>query len=264
VDDVEDVKRLREEYEGALDEAETKRAAYHRAIKKMHLAGVPLREIAEQLGLSHQRVHQIVTGEAAQPPKRKRARSAGVVAALILLVAGSVGVAFAWTHRGPFTPIATGPIASNLVSMPRVTGLSVVDAQRLLSQNGVCVAAITASGSGTASSSIDGQSPAPGSLLVRGANGSLEVPGPERAFTIGSIKIPIIRSEETALTIDRPTGSCGHEVSVFGATVRLGGTLTVTELGPDSGKIVFVAGTMLYPDGIAAGTRGPDLTHFAT
>lgn len=38
----------------------TTRGEYHSAIRRLHLAGAPLREIAEALGLSHQRVQQIV------------------------------------------------------------------------------------------------------------------------------------------------------------------------------------------------------------
>jgi hypothetical protein len=38
----------------------TARADYHTAIRRLHLAGAPLREIAEALSLSHQRVQQIV------------------------------------------------------------------------------------------------------------------------------------------------------------------------------------------------------------
>ncbi len=38
------------------------RVDYHHAIKKLHAAGGSLREIAEVLELSHQRVHQIVEG----------------------------------------------------------------------------------------------------------------------------------------------------------------------------------------------------------
>ena len=38
------------------------RVDYHHAIKKLHAAGGSLREIAEALELSHQRVHQIVEG----------------------------------------------------------------------------------------------------------------------------------------------------------------------------------------------------------
>jgi len=38
------------------------RAEYHTAIRRLHLAGGSLREIAEALGLSHQRVQQMVGG----------------------------------------------------------------------------------------------------------------------------------------------------------------------------------------------------------
>jgi hypothetical protein len=38
----------------------TTRADYYTAIRRLHLAGAPLREIAEALSLSHQRVQQIV------------------------------------------------------------------------------------------------------------------------------------------------------------------------------------------------------------
>jgi hypothetical protein len=38
------------------------RAEYHTAVRRLHLAGGSLREIADALALSHQRVHQIVDG----------------------------------------------------------------------------------------------------------------------------------------------------------------------------------------------------------
>jgi hypothetical protein len=38
------------------------RAEYHTAVRRLHLGGGSLREIAEALSLSHQRVHQIVEG----------------------------------------------------------------------------------------------------------------------------------------------------------------------------------------------------------
>lgn len=49
-----------------LSEAERKaqlaRADYHTMIRRLHLGGASLREIAEALGISHQRVQQIVEG----------------------------------------------------------------------------------------------------------------------------------------------------------------------------------------------------------
>jgi ATP-dependent Clp protease ATP-binding subunit ClpC len=42
--------------------AERRRVAYHQAIRRLHSSGASMREIAEALDLSHQRVHQIVNG----------------------------------------------------------------------------------------------------------------------------------------------------------------------------------------------------------
>lgn len=38
------------------------KAEYRRAVRRLHLAGASMREIAEALGISHQRVHQLVDG----------------------------------------------------------------------------------------------------------------------------------------------------------------------------------------------------------
>ena len=45
---------------GAEHDAEAARTEFHRAIRRLQLAGGSLREIADEFGLSHQRVHQIV------------------------------------------------------------------------------------------------------------------------------------------------------------------------------------------------------------
>src|SRR5215831_17467475 len=41
-------------------DADVARAEFHRAVRRLHLNGSSLRELAASLGLSHQRVHQIV------------------------------------------------------------------------------------------------------------------------------------------------------------------------------------------------------------
>jgi len=51
-------------------DADVARADFHRAVRRMQLAGGSLREIAEALGLSHQRVHQIVEGAGGGRPWR--------------------------------------------------------------------------------------------------------------------------------------------------------------------------------------------------
>lgn len=69
--------------EGArLAEAERQalvtRAAYHTSVRRLHLAGASLREVAQALGLSHQRVQQIVSGAGGSWWQRMwRGRTAG-------------------------------------------------------------------------------------------------------------------------------------------------------------------------------------------
>src|SRR5260370_31413615 len=52
----------RDRLDALQDEGERRRAEYHQAIRRLHAAGASMREIADELGLSHQRVHQIVNG----------------------------------------------------------------------------------------------------------------------------------------------------------------------------------------------------------
>jgi hypothetical protein len=51
--------------------AEVARSDFHRAVRRLQLAGGSLREIADALGLSHQRVHQIVEGAGGSRSWRK-------------------------------------------------------------------------------------------------------------------------------------------------------------------------------------------------
>ncbi|HZC14755.1 MAG TPA: Clp protease N-terminal domain-containing protein [Thermoleophilaceae bacterium] len=53
---------------------EKARADYNHAVRRLQAAGGSLREIAENLGLSHQRVHQIVEGGEASGGPLRRAR----------------------------------------------------------------------------------------------------------------------------------------------------------------------------------------------
>jgi ClpX C4-type zinc finger len=64
---------------GAEHDAEVARAEFHRAVRRLHLHGGSLRELAPALGLSHQRVHQIVEsagGSRRWSPRRVRRRAA--------------------------------------------------------------------------------------------------------------------------------------------------------------------------------------------
>jgi hypothetical protein len=57
---LEDALRARDESIGRQLDAERAQVNYQHAIRRLHASGASLREIAEALGLSHQRVHQIV------------------------------------------------------------------------------------------------------------------------------------------------------------------------------------------------------------
>ena len=99
MDSLDQIKKLREEYERALDVADSHRVAYHEAVLDLHHSGTPLREIAKELGLSHQRVHQIVSG--APPRRRSLRRAAGGIAGVLVLIAATFG-ALRIAHAPPF------------------------------------------------------------------------------------------------------------------------------------------------------------------
>lgn len=111
MDALDQVKKLREEYERALDAAEAHRVAYHEAVLDLYRSGTPLREIAKELGLSHQRVHQIVSGD---PPRhRNLGRVAGGIAGvLVVLIAATLG-ALRVAHAPPFGQTMRVPPAAN-------------------------------------------------------------------------------------------------------------------------------------------------------
>jgi hypothetical protein len=73
---VRDAKAARQRLIESQHAAEQAKADYHHAIRRLHAAGGSLREIAEALRLSHQRVHQIID-EAPEPTRpwwRRRGR----------------------------------------------------------------------------------------------------------------------------------------------------------------------------------------------
>jgi hypothetical protein len=50
------------------------KAEYRQAVRRLHLAGASMREIAEALGISHQRVHQIIEGGGVRRWRRRRSQ----------------------------------------------------------------------------------------------------------------------------------------------------------------------------------------------
>jgi hypothetical protein len=65
---VREAERAKEQLAVAQHAAYRAKVDYHQAIRRLHAAGGSLREIAEALRLSHQRVHQIL--DAAEPTRR--------------------------------------------------------------------------------------------------------------------------------------------------------------------------------------------------
>ena len=112
--DLERVRQLRDDYEVRLDDADAARAAYHEAIRDVYLSGVPLREIAQQLGISHQRVHQIVGVK--QPSEQKsHRRIIGAAGAAGLLVAVLV-MALILRNASPRDDSAARPVTIEVLT----------------------------------------------------------------------------------------------------------------------------------------------------
>ena len=68
-----DARQARDRLLERQDEAERAQVAYQHAVRRLHAAGGSLREIAEALGQSYQRIHQIVdvgAGKGAVRPSR--------------------------------------------------------------------------------------------------------------------------------------------------------------------------------------------------
>jgi hypothetical protein len=54
------------------DQLEGAKAEYRRAVRRLHLAGASMREVAAALGISHQRIHQIVDEGGVRRWRRRR------------------------------------------------------------------------------------------------------------------------------------------------------------------------------------------------
>jgi hypothetical protein len=54
------------------DQLEEAKAEYRREVRRLHLTGASMREVAEALGISHQRVHQIIDDGGVRRWRRRR------------------------------------------------------------------------------------------------------------------------------------------------------------------------------------------------
>src|SRR5215211_580908 len=77
-----EAREARDRLIAAQREQDDARADYHHAVRRLHAAGASMRETAEALGISHQRVHQIVDEESRpmwlrRPPRRRAGLGGG-------------------------------------------------------------------------------------------------------------------------------------------------------------------------------------------
>ena len=68
------------------DQLEGAKAEYRRTVRRLHLAGASMREVAEALGISHQRIHQIIEDGGAIDLKLSNFGNSGKVCPLSLPV----------------------------------------------------------------------------------------------------------------------------------------------------------------------------------
>jgi hypothetical protein len=100
---VREAERAKEELAVAQHAAYRAKVDYHQAIRRLHAAGGSLREIAEALHMSHQRVHQILD-EAAEPTRRRWWRRE------VQLLSGPVGpCSFCGRPRDVCAKLIAGP-----------------------------------------------------------------------------------------------------------------------------------------------------------
>jgi hypothetical protein len=99
---VREAERAKEELAVAQHAAYRAKVDYHQAIRRLHAAGGSLREIAEALRMSHQRVHQIL--DEAEPTRRRRWRRE------VQLLSGPVGpCSFCGRPREVCAKLIAGP-----------------------------------------------------------------------------------------------------------------------------------------------------------
>lgn len=116
--ELERVRRARGNFETSQDEVERRKQEYFTAVRTLHEAGMPLREIASALGLSHQRVHQMVDeaiGKKGAAFRRKAGRAAkqgGLAVLMVLLTATGF-----FTLRPDLSPLGDHPDVHTSISL---------------------------------------------------------------------------------------------------------------------------------------------------
>jgi ATP-dependent Clp protease ATP-binding subunit ClpC len=116
-------------------DADRAKLDYHHAIRRLHAAGGSMREIAEALDLSHQRVHQIIEGDEPvghrmgwSPPGARRRRGVGRFTRVARQV---VMRSQKEAHQLGVTEIAPEHLLLGLTALERGTGGQALAAQGL-------------------------------------------------------------------------------------------------------------------------------------
>jgi len=99
---LDEARQARERLIDAERDLEVARAEFHRAVRRLHLNGSSLRELAASLGLSHQRVHQIVE-EAGGSRRWIRVKGRGNIDGLLLVCS------FCGKHQRQVRKLIAGP-----------------------------------------------------------------------------------------------------------------------------------------------------------
>jgi hypothetical protein len=168
VDPLERVKKLRRDYEKALDAAESRREAYHQAV--IHLidhGGPQLRALAEELGLLEHPEHPIITRPPAPRRRHDLARGLSIVGGVLVLLVLTVA-ALRLAHAPPFV---------QTVQVPRVLGMTEKAAVRRVTSAGLKARIVTLRRSipHSLSHHVLGASSTPSERLERGSTVTLYV-----------------------------------------------------------------------------------------
>jgi hypothetical protein len=78
--------QARAAFEARQDEVDEAKREYHQRVRELVAAGMSLREVAAALGLSHQRIHQIVGQAPGVTKPRRRATTAAAGTATLLVI----------------------------------------------------------------------------------------------------------------------------------------------------------------------------------
>jgi ClpX C4-type zinc finger len=122
--------------------ADVARAEFHRAVRRLHLAGASLREIAAALGLSHQRVHQIVEAaggsrrwrKGAKPPRPGPCSFCGLTAEKVKTLIAGPGAYIC----DRCIPLASQAIATGEPAGPAATAIAPVAEEAMTEKCSFC------------------------------------------------------------------------------------------------------------------------------